>query len=699
MPRAQKSPSSYRSHGLAIASADRLATLTRVIENFKLGMAKFVAMFCDNYGLKLVFRGTDACTDGKTIYVPELSLFSRSGMTNAEVDDAMQFLQTTRGYIYHEGAHVIFSTFTEVRAALTHGGPKFKFLVNALEDIRVEYKVSAVYPGARESLIFMNDWSSARIAKSKDEMHPYVQVVFALMQLGALSSDANNDLWKKLPKFAKDFAQSCTLDIEQAKHAASTRDVLAIAKRIWSRLIAMAKEEEERAPKPPKTKAGKAALESDEKNSGDGAEPEEAEGAEDSTDGASADGDDEAEPEEAEDTEEDSTDDASADGDDEAEPEEAEDEPASASADDAEEAEEVEEAEDGEKDILELSSDDEVKAPSLETAMHEVAERAVEAPGEPGAYRVFSTENDVIGPPDGNFKTPAMHASYTKLDESVRFAYGPVKRTLESLLKAQARTFYLREQEDGELDQDNLYKLALARKNPRMREQARNVFMHAVKTSSLKNTACSLLIDESGSMGHSGSSRWGDSKSLLATKAALVFAHALDSVNIPFEVLAFTSGEFRTSARMMARCTPAARRAYTRFGALQVDELKRFDQPWYAVKEQILAINGYRANYDGESVKLAAQRLMQRKESRRILFVLSDGLPGPDVDESEAEQCAYLHTVVREIRTTTPIELIGIGIMAIEVKEFYQPQFVNVHNAQELPSVVISQLKAVLLNR
>jgi len=135
---------------------------------------------------------------------------------------------------------------------------------------------------------------------------------------------------------------------------------------------------------------------------------------------------------------------------------------------------------------------------------------------------------------------------------------------------------------------------------------------------------------------------------------------------------------------------------FTRFGGLRVLEIKGFEETWQAVNWRLSHVRGHHANYDGESVLLAARRLMQRKERRKVLFVMCDGLPGPDYDEDAVAHADHLHAVVKEITETTPIELIGIGIGAPAAKKFY-PRFVNVSNTAELPTIIVSQLKSVLL--
>jgi cobalamin biosynthesis protein CobT len=143
---------------------------------------------------------------------------------------------------------------------------------------------------------------------------------------------------------------------------------------------------------------------------------------------------------------------------------------------------------------------------------------------------------------------------------------------------------------------------------------------------------------------------------------------------------------------------PSVLNLYTRFGGLDVLEIKKFNERWQDVNWRVLHMHAEENNYDAESVLLSARRLAQRKEKRKILLVMSDGIPSCDPSgESRAPFEAYLHRVIKEIRMTG-IELIGIGINCQQVGVYYAPDFLNVTNVSELPGVAIATLKQVLLN-
>ena len=95
----------------------------------------------DRYGVEVRIGGHDACTNGKLIRIPALP-----------VDCDKTALALAKGYIDHESAHIRHSDFDVIRQAGLDKSTRY--LCNAIEDWRVERRISALYPGCRQNL----DW-------------------------------------------------------------------------------------------------------------------------------------------------------------------------------------------------------------------------------------------------------------------------------------------------------------------------------------------------------------------------------------------------------------------------------------------------------------------------------------------------------------------------------------------------------------
>jgi cobaltochelatase CobT len=101
-------------------------------------------------------------------------------------------------------------------------------------------------------------------------------------------------------------------------------------------------------------------------------------------------------------------------------------------------------------------------------------------------------------------------------------------------------------------------------------------------------------------------------------------------------------------------------------------------------------------NIDGEALLWAHGRLMARGERRRILLVISDGVP---LDESTLSVNPgnyleeHLRAVVHYIAAHSPVELRAIGI-GHDVQYFYA-RSVKIDKAEELGGALMGQLTAL----
>lgn len=94
------------------------------------------------FGLKVVFGASGASTDGKTIYLPG----------NPYSTDK-RYVQLVEGFLDHETAHVIYTDMDVwQRAKLRYPGNAVRAIANAIEDVRIEYRIGRTWPGCQISL-------------------------------------------------------------------------------------------------------------------------------------------------------------------------------------------------------------------------------------------------------------------------------------------------------------------------------------------------------------------------------------------------------------------------------------------------------------------------------------------------------------------------------------------------------------------
>jgi cobalamin biosynthesis protein CobT len=308
-------------------------------------------------------------------------------------------------------------------------------------------------------------------------------------------------------------------------------------------------------------------------------------------------------------------------------------------------------------------------------------------------YRIFSKDFDVIEKPK---RSPGYKDEWLiQLDDKVRHMVGPMQKDIERLMAARSQVVQIPGYRSGRLHSGGLHKLMV---------NDDRVFRRRHENRS-KDTAVGLLIDNSGSM-CAGARGYGpslDNKLGVAMAAGYALSSTLERVGIAHEVLGFTTAGYtpppgwslsiiqaeqaRTGIRY-SRTEPIYMPIYKEFEErLNPTVRSRFAQ---AALEQTFCA----ANVDGESVETALTRLLRRRESRKVLIVLSDGRPA-SAGAIGSDLFSHLHKVV-ENGTKMGVDIIGIGIMDESVKTFY-PKYAVLNRLEALPGEVMGVLKRVLL--
>jgi len=206
-----------------------------------------------------------------------------------------------------------------------------------------------------------------------------------------------------------------------------------------------------------------------------------------------------------------------------------------------------------------------------------------------------------------------------------------------------------------------------------------------------RDTVVTLLIDNSGSM-----------RGRPITVAALcadILARTLERCGVKVEILGFTTRMWKggqSRERWIAAGKPPTP---GRLNDLRHIIYKKADAPWRRARKNLglmLREGILKENIDGEALLWAHNRLIARREQRRILMVISDGAP---VDDStlSVNPGNYLERHLREvidyIETRSPIELTAIGI-GHDVTRYYR-RAVTIVDAEQLGGAVTEQLAAL----
>lgn len=295
-------------------------------------------------------------------------------------------------------------------------------------------------------------------------------------------------------------------------------------------------------------------------------------------------------------------------------------------------------------------------------------------------YTVFSRDYDRIEP----LETPeTIDSSWiSNMQSETTKMVGVMQKTLERALASQAFVANTPGFKRGRLHAPSFYRLLFD--DPR-------IFVQRTEAKS-KNTAVTLLIDNSGSM-HG-------SKMRLAMLSAYALSETLEKVKIRHEVIGFTTTAYydvpETMRKALIKQAEMAKVRFDRTCPIVMPIYKGFDERINAtVRKRIAyAMNaqiGLAENIDGESLLYAVDRISRQPEKRKVVIVLSDGQPAGCNNVAP-----HLRAVTKRIEATN-IELIGIGIKDRSVENYYKNHMV-INDIDELPGCVMSELRRILMS-
>jgi cobalamin biosynthesis protein CobT len=206
-----------------------------------------------------------------------------------------------------------------------------------------------------------------------------------------------------------------------------------------------------------------------------------------------------------------------------------------------------------------------------------------------------------------------------------------------------------------------------------------------------KDTAVCLLIDNSSSM--SFRNRIG-----IAMTASYALAQTLERVGISHEVLGFTTLDPSLDYKHEMEKSKLLH-SFARYEPIYIPIYKDFEERITPLVKRRFAdvlddVHILDQNVDGESVEIAAARLMRRREKRKVLLVLSDGEPVCMSRNLRALK-DHLRNTIQQI-SKSGVEIIGIGIESAAVASYY-PKSVVLKDLATLPSVVMNELKQILI--
>ena len=268
---------------------------------------------------------------------------------------------------------------------------------------------------------------------------------------------------------------------------------------------------------------------------------------------------------------------------------------------------------------------------------------------------------------------------YSQVKKSISGTVGTVRRKLERVLTAMARTSWENKKRSGKLD--------VRRNVAKIVNYKTNIFRRKVEQVDL-NTALTMLIDFSGSM-------HGEGKISMAQQITIAVAEALAPVGVPLEVLGHKT-TWGCNAKNSHKVV-SGKTKYGREDSIIMYQIKAFEDSLAACRGTLGMIDSWAggANADGDAIIWAAKRLLEQPEDRKVLFVLSDGQPA----YSSQSRCIHQYTRdAVEWCKFRGIDVMGLGMLDDSVKQYY-PQYVTVTDMSQFGKTYIDTLIKVMMKK
>ncbi len=298
-------------------------------------------------------------------------------------------------------------------------------------------------------------------------------------------------------------------------------------------------------------------------------------------------------------------------------------------------------------------------------------------------YRAYTEAYDEEVPADELCDNEELNRLRAYLDSQLTGLQGVVTRLanrLQRRLMAQQNRSWDFDQEDGIIDAARLARIIVS--------PGTSMAYKTEKDVEFKDTIVTLLIDNSGSMRGRPIS--------IAAISADILARTLERSGVKTEILGFTTRAWKGGQSREQWLADGKPPNPGRLNDLRHIIYKKADEPWRRARRNLglmMREGLLKENIDGEALLWAHNRLLGRREDRRILMVISDGAP---VDDStlSVNSAGYLESHLRKviewIEKASPVQLVAIGI-GHDVTRYYR-RAVTIMDVEQLGGTIIEQL-------
>ena len=305
-------------------------------------------------------------------------------------------------------------------------------------------------------------------------------------------------------------------------------------------------------------------------------------------------------------------------------------------------------------------------------------------------YKIFTTKFDEVAKAETLETLEEISKLRKTLDQQLTAFQDLITKLANKLqrqLLAKQNRSWEFDLEEGLLDSSKLTRIIIDPYN--------SLSFKKEKELDFKDTVVTLLIDNSGSMR--------GRPITIAALCADILSRTLERCSVKVEILGFTTKNWKGGQSREEWNKLGKQKNPGRLNDLRHIVYKSADSQWRQSKKNLglmLKEGLLKENIDGEAISWAFNRLIKRKEERKILMVISDGAP---VDDSTLSVNSgdflekHLKKTVRAIENKKDFELLAIGI-GHDVSRYYK-KAIKITDVQELGDVMISQLSNLFDNK
>ena len=341
---------------------------------------------------------------------------------------------------------------------------------------------------------------------------------------------------------------------------------------------------------------------------------------------------------------------------------------------------------DGDYDLDEYKMDEQLVDTDSEKQSSENIIQKINTSINDKEYKIFTNQFDEIARAETLESIDEINKLRKNLDQQLvtfQDLIAKLANKLQRQLLAKQNRAWEFDLEEGLLDSSKLPRIIMDSYNSLSFKKEKNI--------DFKDTIVTLLIDNSGSMR--------GRPITIAALCADILSRTLERCHVKVEILGFTTKNWKGGKSREEWNKNNKPKNPGRLNDLRHIIYKNADTHWRQSKKNLglmLKEGLLKENIDGAAISWAYNRLVKRKEERKILMVISDGAP---VDDSTLSSNSgdflekHLKKTVKFIESKSNIEILAIGI-GHDVSRYYN-KAIKITDVQELGDVMISQLSGL----